>query len=769
MKRLLTSTTALSVALAFTPAMPLMAQTVLDDGKVVAADGTTVLCDPATGVVCDLAALQAQVQADAEAEAAAVAEAKAAAQAAADAAIAAQADADAAAQAAADAAAEAQAQAETDAASAAKAASETAAAAAAQAQAEADAAAVAQAKADADVAEAQAKADADAADAAAKAQTDADAAAQAQVEADAAAKAEADAAAQADADAAAATQAEADAATQAEADAATQAEADAATQAEADATTQAEADAATQEEADAATQAEADAAAKKQAQAESDAAALAKTEADAAAAVIAEQEAAQRAAAAIAAGDAEAAAQAQAEAASAAAATAAAEAARVAAQAEADAAALAATGAADAQAAAAAADADAADAPLVVTEEAAPAAPVDAPVPTETAVEGLTAALQEPAVTDGTTERTAPIAEAAAVTAAPLPDGTQPSEVAAPNVSVVVTQSITAADTRSSSEEFTAAPVEVSNGKKSGLSNLEKVGLVALGALVVGAIINENNKNDRQEVISNTGDRVVVRRPDGSYQIYKDDDAILRRPGSEVRTETYRDGSTRTIVEKDDGTQVVTVRDASGRVLRRATYDDRGRELVLFDDMQPERAVIVSELPRVRSDRVTISSNDADAALKARLAARQIEDIGRSFSLRQIREISQVRDLAATINLDNITFDSGSSAIKATEAEKLADLGGLITDLIKENPAEVFLIEGHTDAVGSGASNLALSDRRAESVALALTEYFDVPPENVVVQGYGEKELRIDTQGDERGNRRVAVRIITPLMTVASR
>jgi outer membrane protein OmpA-like peptidoglycan-associated protein len=725
MKRLLTSTTALSVALAFIPPMPLMAQTVLDDGKVVAVDGTTVLCDPATGVVCDLAALQAQVQA------------KAAAQAAADAAIAAQADADAAAQAAADAAAEAQAQAETDAASAAKAASETAAAAAAQAQAEADAAAVEQAQADADVAEAQAKADADAADADAKAKTDADAAAQAQVEADAAAEAEADAAT--------------------EADAAAQTEADAA--------------AATQEEADAATQAEADAAAKKQAEAESDAAALAKTEADAAAAVIAEQEAAQRAAAAIAAGNAEAAAQPQAEAETAAAATAAAEAARVAAQAEADAAALAATGAADAQAAAAAADAAAAaaDAPLVVTEEAAPAAPVDAPVPTETAVEGLTAALQEPAVTDGTTERTAPIAEAAAVTAAPLPDGMQPSEVAAPNVSVVVTQSITAADTRSSSEEFTAAPVEVSNGKKSGLSNLEKVGLVALGALVVGAIINENNKNDRQEVISNTGDRVVVQRPDGSYQIYKDDDAILRRPGSEVRTETYRDGSTRTIVEKDDGTQVVTVRDASGRVLRRATYDDRGRELVLFDDMQPERAVIVSELPRVRSDRVTISSNDADAALKARLAARQIEDIGRSFSLRQIREISQVRDLAATINLDNITFDSGSSAIKATEAEKLADLGGLITDLIKENPAEVFLIEGHTDAVGSGASNLALSDRRAESVALALTEYFDVPPENVVVQGYGEKELRIDTQGDERGNRRVAVRIITPLMTVASR
>ncbi len=793
MRRLLTSTTALSVALAFSPPLPVMAQSVLEDGKVVATDGTTVLCDPATGAVCDLAAIQAQVQTEAAAaDASAQAEAEAAAQAAAEAAIAAQADADAAAQAEAAAAA----QAEADAAATAQAEADAAAAA----QADADAAAAAQAQADADAAAAaQAQADADAA-AAAQAQADADAAAAVQAEADAAAQAQA----QADADAAAAAQEQADAdasaaAAQAQADAdaaaAAQAEADAAAASQAQADADAAAAAQAQADADASAAAQADAAAaaaEAQVKADAAAAAQAQAEADAAAALLAEEEAAARAAAAIAAGDAEAAAQAQADADAAAAETAAAEAAAAAAQADADAAA--ATAEADAQAqeaaaadraeadaaAAAAAAAEAEAAPsvetpatpeetVVVTEEATPEAPVEAPVPTETAVEGLTAVLEEPTATEGDTERAAPVAEAAAAAAAaPLPEGTKPSDVAAPNVSVVVTQTVTEADTRSSAEEFTAAPVAVSDGKKSGLSNLEKVGLVALGALVVGAVINENNKRDRQEVVSNTGDRVVVQRPDGSYQIYKDDDAILRRPGSEVRTETYRDGSTRTIVEKRDGTQVVTVRDASGRVLRRATYDDRGRELVLFDDMQPERAIIVSDLPRARPDRVTISTNDADAALKARLAARQAEEIGRSFSLRQIREIAQVRDLAATINVDNITFDSGSSAIRASEAEKLADLGGLITDLIRENPGEVFLIEGHTDAVGSGASNLALSDRRAESVALALTEYFEVPPENIVVQGYGEKELRIDTQGDERANRRVAVRIITPLMNVAS-
>ena len=80
-----------------------------------------------------------------------------------------------------------------------------------------------------------------------------------------------------------------------------------------------------------------------------------------------------------------------------------------------------------------------------------------------------------------------------------------------------------------------------------------------------------------------------------------------------------------------------------------------------------------------------------------------------------------------------------------------------------------FAVEGHTDAVGSASSNLALSDRRAESVALALTEYFAVPPENLVVQGYGESDLLVPVATSEPANRRVAVRLITPLLQTAQR
>ena len=40
----------------------------------------------------------------------------------------------------------------------------------------------------------------------------------------------------------------------------------------------------------------------------------------------------------------------------------------------------------------------------------------------------------------------------------------------------------------------------------------------------------------------------------------------------------------------------------------------------------------------------------------------------------------------------------------------------------------------------------------------------DVPESCFAVQGYGESELLINTQRDERANRRVMVRVITPLM-----
>ena len=266
--------------------------------------------------------------------------------------------------------------------------------------------------------------------------------------------------------------------------------------------------------------------------------------------------------------------------------------------------------------------------------------------------------------------------------------------------------------------------------------------------------------------MSNSGDRVVVQQPDGSYRVYKNDDTLIRRPGTDVRTFAYDDGSTRTVATRDNGVQIETIRAADGTVLRRTRILPDGQQVVLFDDTRTVERVEVNQLPQVsEADRSINFQQAQEDELRAALQARMPADVNRTFSLSQVRNINAVRQLVPEIDVDNITFETGSSAIRPEEAEELAALGTAMRQRIEENPGEVFLIEGHTDAVGSASYNLALSDRRAESVALALTEYFDVPPENMVVQGYGEYDLKVRTLTAERENRRAAVRRITNLLT----
>ena len=336
-------------------------------------------------------------------------------------------------------------------------------------------------------------------------------------------------------------------------------------------------------------------------------------------------------------------------------------------------------------------------------------------------------------------------AEITAVTAA----ATENTDVA------VTTQTVTEETTRSSAQEF-----ETPNAKEGGgLSNLEKAGLLALGAVVVGAVLQNG-----QKVTAKTGDRVVVQDEFGNFSVLKDDDVLLRQAGSIVRTETFSDGSTRTFVTREDGVQIITIRDSSGQVQRRTRIAADGSEVLLIDDTRKFEPIDVSALPRLAVSDLAYRDATDQAALREALRAAESRDIGRSFSLSQVREYREVRNLAPEINLDNITFPTNSAAIQPGEARQLREIGLLMGDFIATNPRELFLIEGYTDAVGDESYNLLLSDRRAETVALALSEYFGVRTENMVVQGYGERFPLIPTLEAERLNRRVTIRRITTLI-----
>ncbi|MGB7241614.1 MAG: OmpA family protein, partial [Sulfitobacter sp.] len=255
---------------------------------------------------------------------------------------------------------------------------------------------------------------------------------------------------------------------------------------------------------------------------------------------------------------------------------------------------------------------------------------------------------------------------------------------------------------------------------------------------------------------------VVVRR-DGELRVLKDDDALLRRPGDQLRTETFNDGSTRTFVTQGDGAQIVTIRGSDGSVLSRTLISTDGEATVLFDDTVEAERVVVSALPQVPE--TTLQALDQDEiALRAALEAQLNPALNRRYSLRQVRNFQQVRALVPQVELDAVQFKTGSSAILPEQASALAKIGLALRNLIADDPRTVILVEGHTDAVGSETYNLALSDRRAETVALALTEYFSVPPQNMITQGYGESALKIQTEADEPANRRAVVRDITALL-----
>ncbi|MGE3145801.1 MAG: OmpA family protein [Pseudorhodoplanes sp.] len=274
------------------------------------------------------------------------------------------------------------------------------------------------------------------------------------------------------------------------------------------------------------------------------------------------------------------------------------------------------------------------------------------------------------------------------------------------------------------------------------------------------------------QVIIREGDRTIIRQGD-QVIIRRDEAERFRRAAPDARVERRGRDNVTTIV-RPGGVQIVTVTDNTGRLIRRVRRDPRGREFVLIDNVYrgPRRAgpgfVIVLPPPviRIPRERYIVDAGDVPpTVIYETLMAPPVERLDRRYTLDEIRYSPMVRDRMPRIDLDTITFETGSWEVTPDQAARLAPIADGIRRAIAQNPNEVFLVEGHTDAVGSDEDNLSLSDRRAESVALVLSEQFGVPPENLTAQGYGEQYLKVPSEGPERINRRVTVRRITPLLT----
>ena len=295
-----------------------------------------------------------------------------------------------------------------------------------------------------------------------------------------------------------------------------------------------------------------------------------------------------------------------------------------------------------------------------------------------------------------------------------------------------------------------------------------------------------NNNAPSAPVIFQVGLNIVINNPG------QERDRMYRPGEDRIYYEELRNGRTRETIVRPNGVRIVTIRNRWGDVLKRSRFSPDGREFILayYDeddrgggggrdrDRDSDRDGFFidpgRDLPPLRLNipaRDYILDVDSADEEEVELFFRQppVEQVRRIYSVEEVKRSSRIRDSVRRIEVGGLTFDSGKATISSSQVGALSKVARAMLAILEDNPAETFLIEGHTDAVGSDASNLVLSDQRAAVVAQILSDFYKVPPENLTTQGYGERYLKVNTQGAEPLNRRATIKRITSLITVADR
>lgn len=193
-----------------------------------------------------------------------------------------------------------------------------------------------------------------------------------------------------------------------------------------------------------------------------------------------------------------------------------------------------------------------------------------------------------------------------------------------------------------------------------------------------------------------------------------------------------------------------------------------GRRL---DDRRPQ----IFEKPRVKPElqqQVPAPSNAPSAAqiersldATPRRKIRREDRVSRKDFRRDLRRRSPVREniriAAPSIDIQAINFEFGSARIPYEEQWKVEEIATAMRRILRRNPGELFLIEGHTDAVGSNYANQLLSEDRAASLKSVLVRRFGVDAYALETIGYGEEYLLVPTAAPEWRNRRVTLRTVT--------
>jgi OmpA-OmpF porin, OOP family len=192
-------------------------------------------------------------------------------------------------------------------------------------------------------------------------------------------------------------------------------------------------------------------------------------------------------------------------------------------------------------------------------------------------------------------------------------------------------------------------------------------------------------------------------------------------------------------VEFEATNAVLSAQIANEKILTAQAYDEVAKGTA------DRQAVLIQAREREsqrNADHASDARRQADAAeLRADSLETQLADLKLKKTERGL-----------VLTLGDVLFDTNQATLKAGAYGTLDRLAMAL----REQSGRKVLIEGHTDNVGSDASNLSLSERRAQSVQLALTQR-GVARDQTTALGKGESfpVASNDSADGRQSNRRV--------------
>jgi len=191
------------------------------------------------------------------------------------------------------------------------------------------------------------------------------------------------------------------------------------------------------------------------------------------------------------------------------------------------------------------------------------------------------------------------------------------------------------------------------------------------------------------------------------------------------------------------------------------------RQTLEAERAKQEAGKAMSEADRARmaaaaeTEKAAMAGRQAEQAKSAaeREAAKAAKAKAESDQL--MKELANLKaqqtERGIVLTIGDVLFATGKADLSPDANQSVAKLA----EFLKKSPNRNVLIEGHTDSVGKDDYNLALSQKRADSVKARLVGD-GIAPARITTVGYGKKfpVASNDTKAGKAQNRRVDVVIL---------